>query len=63
MTFFAAQALFCMKQYVPAAHAYRTALAYAASLPAEAGLREALHDAHAKAGEQLRQAAIQARQP
>ena len=52
-------ALFCMKQYVPAARAYQAALAYAATLPAEAGLREALHDAHAKVGEQLRKAAIQ----
>ena len=52
-------ALFCMKQYVPAARAYQAALAYAATLPAEAGLREALHDAQAKVGEQLRKAAVQ----
>ncbi len=48
-------ALFCMKQYAPAARAYRTALSYASGLAVEAGLCEALQDAKDKVGASLRQ--------
>ena len=52
-------ALFCLRQYAPSVRAYRTALAYSAPDAAErGGLEEALEQARAKVGEELRLAVL-----